>query len=83
MDTNEKIKQFILEEVCPDANLSSLDDNEPLISSGLMDSLGILKILSFLDEEFGINLASEEIRHDNFSTVNTIRTLIVKSRNAN
>jgi len=82
MDTNEKIKRFILEEVCPEANLSSLDDNEPLISSGLMDSLGILKILSFLDEEFGINLASDEIKHDNFSTVNLISGLIEKNKQA-
>lgn len=82
MNTSEKIKQFILDEVCPEAGLSSLDDNEPLISSGLMDSLGILKILSFLDDEFGVNLASEEIKHDNFSTVNTICSLIEKNRNA-
>lgn len=82
MDTNEKIKRFILSEVCPEASLSGLGDDEPLITSGLVDSLGILKILSFLDDEFGVNLASEEIKHDNFSTVNTIRALIEKNKNA-
>ncbi|MBI5235119.1 MAG: acyl carrier protein [Deltaproteobacteria bacterium] len=82
MDDNEKLRRFILSEVCPEAGLNDLSDDEPLISSGLVDSLGILKILSFLDDEFNINIASDEIKHDNFSTVGTICTLIEKNRNA-
>ncbi|HXI09863.1 MAG TPA: phosphopantetheine-binding protein [Thermodesulfobacteriota bacterium] len=79
MNMNERIKQFILTEVCPDANITEIGDAEPLISSGILDSLGILKILSFLDEEFGIDLSSDEIKHDNFSTVNSICELITKN----
>lgn len=80
MDANEKIKGFILEEVCPEFGLTQLGDDEQLVSSGLVDSLGILKILSFLDEEFNVNLGSDEIKHDNFSTVRNICELIEKNR---
>lgn len=79
MGSRDKIRQFILEEVCPEANLDNIEDNAPLVSSGLVDSLGILKILSFLDDEFGVNIASDEIKHDNFATIATISGLIEKN----
>ncbi len=72
MDARDKVRKFILEEVCPDANLEHIEDDAPLITSGLVDSLGILKILSFLDDEFGINIASEQIKQENFATIATI-----------
>ncbi|MBI5643639.1 MAG: hypothetical protein HY954_09235 [Deltaproteobacteria bacterium] len=80
MNEKDKLKEFIITEVCPDAGLKDIGDDEALISSGLVDSLGILKILSFVDEEFSVNLGSDEIRHENFSTVSTICSLIEKNR---
>lgn len=75
-DLNERIKAFIMSEVNPDLNLASLDDDEPLVESGIVDSLGVLKIMSFLDEEFGIDLSSAEINLENFKDVRTICGLV-------
>jgi acyl carrier protein len=75
-DLNSKIKEFIMTEVNPDLGLSSLDDDEPLIESGIVDSLGVLKIMSFLDDEFGMDLSSAEIRLENFKDVRTICRLV-------
>lgn len=77
-DMNEKIKEFIITEVNPELGLSSLADDEPLIESGIVDSLGVLKIMSFLDEAFGVDLSSEEIRLENFRDVRTICELVAK-----
>jgi acyl carrier protein len=63
-------------EVNPDLGLSSLDDDEPLIESGIVDSLGVLKIMSFLDDAFGMDLSSAEIRLENFKDVRTICRLV-------
>ena len=59
MDLKAKIEEFIINEICSDAGLDikSIDENEPLIDSGIIDSLGILQILSFLDEELGIDIS--------------------------
>ena len=73
-----KIKDFILTEVNPDLGLSTLDDDEPLIDSGIVDSLGVLRILSFLDESFGIDLSGDEIKLENFKSVRTICDLIAR-----
>ena len=77
---NERIKQFIMTEVNPDLNLAQLGDDEPLIESGIIDSLGILKIMAFLDEEFGIDLSAEQIKPDNFRSVKSICTVIERHR---
>jgi len=77
-DLSAKIKEFILTEVNPELQLSHLDDGEPLIDSGIIDSLGVLKIMSFLDETFGVDLSSEEIRLENFRDVKTICELVAR-----
>jgi acyl carrier protein len=77
-DLSAKIKEFIITEVNPELNLSHLDDGEPLIESGIVDSLGVLKIMSFLDESFGVDLSSEEIKLENFRDVRTICELVSK-----
>jgi acyl carrier protein len=71
-----KIKEFIIAEVNPEANLEQLADDEPLIESGILDSLGVLKILAYLDETFGVDLASAEIKLENFRTVRSICDLV-------
>jgi acyl carrier protein len=77
-DLSARIKEFIITEVNPELNLSHLDDGEPLIESGIVDSLGVLKIMSFLDESFGVDLSSEEIKLENFRDVRTICELVSK-----
>lgn len=78
-DYTARIKEFIMTEVNPDRNLAALSDDEPLITSGIVDSLGILKIMSFLDEEFGIDLSDQQITPENFKNILSIRSLIEKS----
>jgi acyl carrier protein len=75
-ELSAKITEFILTEVNPDLGLTTLDDGEPLIESGIIDSLGVLKIMSFLDEAFGVDLSSGEIKLENFRDVKTICALV-------
>jgi acyl carrier protein len=77
-ELSDKIKEFIRTEVSPELQLSQLTDEEPLIESGVIDSLGVLKIMSFLDESFGVDLSSEEIRLENFKNVRTICDLVAR-----
>ncbi|MDF0665646.1 MAG: phosphopantetheine-binding protein [Nitrospira sp.] len=75
-DVGAEIKRFILTEVAAELNLERLEDNEPLIESGIVNSLGILKIMGFLDESFGIDLSSDQVKLENFKDVDTIRNLV-------
>jgi acyl carrier protein len=77
-DCASRIKEFIVTEVNPDLGLSTVGDDEPLIESGIVDSLGVLKIMAFLDETFGLDLSSAEINLENFKDVRTICGLVDK-----
>ena len=76
----EQLTEFIITEVNPDLNLDHLADDEALIESGIIDSLGILKILAFMDETFGVDLSSDQIKPENFRDVRTICALVEKAK---
>lgn len=80
MDFKKKIEEFILTEICDDKDLDiqHIKEDEPLIDSGILDSLGILKLLSFLDEELDIDISANEVKPENFINMKTICELIEK-----
>lgn len=80
MDLKKKIEEFILTEICADLGLDiqNIDDDEPLIDSEVLDSLGILKLISFFDEEFDIDISADGINPENFVNIRTICALVQK-----
>ena len=79
-ELKEKLKKFIMTEVNPERNLEDLGDDEPLLESAIIDSLGVLKILAFLDEEYGIDLSAEQVKLENFKDITTICSLVEASK---
>ena len=56
MSVEADIKQFIATELLSGERSAQLADGDPLISSGLVDSMGLLQILSFVQQRFGVDL---------------------------
>jgi len=78
MEFKEKLRNFILKELCQDGNIKSLQDGEQLIEKGIIDSLGIISLLAYLDENFGILLSEEELSPKNFATLQSICDLVAQ-----
>ena len=78
MEFKEKLRNFILKELCQDGNIKSLQDDEQLIEKGIIDSLGIVSLLAYLDENFGILLSEEELSPKNFATLQSICDLVAQ-----
>jgi acyl carrier protein len=70
------IRAFIVERLAPSTGRTDLDDDEDLIDSGVVDSLGIFQLVAFLEERFGIAIADGEINPDNFGTITRIEQLV-------
>jgi acyl carrier protein len=49
-----------------------------IIGQGLVDSLGIFKLIEFVEETFGITIEPDEVLLENFQTLRALRNLIVK-----
>ncbi len=70
----EKIRGFILENFM--FGEKSLKDDDQLFESGIIDSLGFIKLLTFIERTFNISINMSEITIDKFSTINEIVTTI-------
>jgi acyl carrier protein len=76
MESKNTIKQFILKEIMASKPEDSLDDEQSLIQSGIIDSLTIMKILYFLEETFKVKVSDDELIPENFETLNAINGLM-------
>lgn len=70
------IRAFIVERLAPATGRTELDDDEDLIDSGVVDSLGIFQLVAFLEERFGVAIGDAEITPDNFGTITRIEQLV-------
>jgi len=76
MSTNDIVRDFITHEMLHETLTDSLGDDEQLVESGIIDSLGIMTLLSFLEEKFSIQISGDDLIPENFETVSTIVNLI-------
>lgn len=76
MDETMKIKQFIVEEFMPDVPAEELDSDFDLLTGGVVDSLGLLKVVAWLESEYDIGVDESELGPESFRTVNAIREYI-------
>ena len=76
---NDELKSFIFQELVhvPDAESFTWDDD--LLDAGL-DSMGIMRLVLFIEEKFGVALPDEEIEPDNIQTLNKISGWIERHR---
>ena len=75
-DIKAKIKAYVLNEFLPGEDAAALTDAVPLISTGILDSIAVLKLVAFLEEQFGITLAAHETDVDNLNTLADITRLV-------
>ena len=76
MTTADIIKQFIVTEFIADASSDQLDSNYDLRDSGVIDSLGLLRLIAWIESRFGLPMQDIEIVPDDFRTVQKIVELI-------
>ena len=74
MDVADKIRHFIKEEVVLDSD-SSLQDDAPLLE-GILDSLALMQLVAFLEEEFDTEIDDTEVTAENFKTIADIERLV-------
>ena len=78
--TEETIRRFLLDELLYDRDLKDLAPDENLLDRGLLDSLGILKMVTFCEEQFGITIPDTDVVPDHMESVRAIAALVEKRR---
>lgn len=76
----EKIIKYIVEELASEEIEGDLEANEDLLGSGILDSLGMMKLIAFLEEEFECKILPEEMLIENFMTVGHINDYLLSKK---
>ena len=66
------INDYISREFVRDPALLPLADDATLLDSGILDSLSLLRLVVFLEEQFGITMGDADLLPENFASVNAI-----------
>ncbi len=74
----EKLKGFIKEISFSDDDRINADTK--LFAEGIFDSLGFLSLVSYLSDEFGIDVSNDELSEENFESINAIVAFIEKKK---
>jgi acyl carrier protein len=78
----DTIRQFILTKYLPGESPENLRDDTPLRTSGVLDSLATLGLISFIEQEYGIEVEAHETDIDNFDKIQDIVAFIERKRAA-
>jgi acyl carrier protein len=72
----QRIKNFIMEEFLPGESPDELTETTPLISGGILDSIATLKLVMFMEEQFGVSFEPHEIDKENLDNLASILRLL-------
>jgi acyl carrier protein len=75
-DIVRTVKDYILTTFLPGEDPEALTSSTQLMSSGILDSLATLELVSFLEQRFGIELQAHETDASRLGTLNDIATLV-------
>lgn len=64
-------------------NHQGITADEDLLMSGLVDSLGVMSLIAFIEKTFSFKIPSEDVVYENFMTLETITTYISGMRTEN
>jgi acyl carrier protein len=73
----DQIREFIQENLASVKGIPSFRDDESLMENGVIDSLGIFRVVSFLEENLGVRVSDEEINPENLNSVDSIEKLVL------
>lgn len=70
-----KVKSFIYEKF-PLAKKRGLEEQASLLESGIVDSIGILDIVSFVEQDFAVQVSDEDLTPENFGSIAAIAKFV-------
>jgi acyl carrier protein len=82
MTASSQIRNYILENFLFTTDSDTFLNDASLLDQGLIDSTGILELVYFVEETFGIKIADKEMVPDNFDSVDNIARFVQQKQQA-
>ena len=71
-----EIRKFITENMLFSADGFNYDDNDSLLEAGIVDSIGVMELVTFVDQTYKITVPPEDISPDNFDSITRLANYI-------
>jgi acyl carrier protein len=81
MSVSTDIEQFILDELTQGRGITEIARDENLLSKGIVDSHGVMELVGFLEQRYGITVGDEDLTPENFESVERIEAFVERKRN--
>ena len=75
-----RIRSYLIEHF-PSARDRALGDDDHLLTNGILDSLGVLEVVGYLESEFGITVSDEDLLPEHFETVRRLARFVEAKQN--
>jgi acyl carrier protein len=70
------IRSFVVNELAAVKGIMEVTADESLIDTDILDSMGVVQLVTYLEEKFDIRFGDDEITAENFGTLNAINNLV-------
>src|SRR4051794_26835931 len=77
-----EVREFIIENFLFGHSDNSLEDDESFLDTGIIDSTGVLQLIGYLEEHFGISITDDDVTPANLDSVNRVVTFVESRRAA-
>jgi acyl carrier protein len=74
----EQIRNFVSEITFTESE--KINEDTLLFEEGIFDSLGFLSLISFINEEYGIEVANDELSEENFESIKAVVAYITRKK---
>jgi acyl carrier protein len=68
----ETLRSFVLGNFMFGAAADALDEDASLLDSGVVDSTGVMELVSFLEDRFGVTVEDSELTPENLDSINRL-----------
>ena len=79
MELKDQVRQFIISNFYV-ADPAALNDDASLLDAGIVDSTGVLEVITFIETTFGLTVEDAEMLPDNLDAVNRIVAFVNKKK---
>lgn len=72
----QQIHEYIVMNFLFDGSGAQLDDDAPLVERNILDQTGVVELVLFIEETYGVDVADADVTPENFDTVNAIANYV-------
>lgn len=76
MSTEEKIRYFIYENFLYDGTPDCLKNKDSFLENGILDSTGVIELVSFIEDNFGFHVEDNELAPENLDSIDAVISYI-------